>query len=149
MRVNILASIKKSQDGWPDGLTEEDEKIMAGSPPTEEEWADMERQYKRDLFAQILREMPEDPNVSPVARFSIALDELHKKLGKGNELANAPKSKPSADTPDIDTTPIKESKTMDENVIQKSTSQLMAERYAQGVPTGAYTKRTSQTEKTD
>ena len=36
-----------------------------------------------------------------------------------------------------------------ESIIQKSTSQLMAERYAQGVPTGAYAKNVPQSKETD
>ena len=147
MPVNILTKSKKSpQEGYPDDLGEDDHRYLVGDPPTDEQIDDMAKGQAQKEFAILLNKYKEKyPNASPMDILNMAQNELSRKRG-ANDFTGTSKvpseTNQTTNTPDIDTTSIKESDGMD-NIIQKSTSQLMAERYAQGVPTGSFTKSTA------
>lgn len=127
MAINILTGIKKSfkkNNETPDDLGEEDHDIMVGPSPTSEEINDMAIAQNQDELAKILTDLQnKNPNVPPYDLINKAMDILSSKKRGFDDF--------------------KRSDNMEQNIIQKSTSQLMAERYAQGVPTGAYAKSVS------
>lgn len=135
MPVNILESFKKAQAGYPDDLKEEDEKMMEGRPwpPSDKEADEMEKKTKPvadsdDDFAKIEHDVNQ-------------MIENRRKEKNREEGVKALEDSPDWSNPSQ--FKLSQSGNMDENIINKSTSQLMAERYAQGVPTGAYIKSMS------